>query len=287
MPPLLAATSTTSATIGTGAQTFTTQSGKSFQAGQFVLIADAGAPSLNWMWGTVTSYAGTSLVVNITVIGGSGTKTNWNISLSGSQGAVGPSGALPISAAGGNADAISATYTPPITLTDQTLCAVVLTGANLTTTPTFSPNGLTAHTITKRGGQPVAPYDLQGVALLEYYAAGTRWELLNPANTFAASNNVTASRSYGTVYHNTLTVSRLVVVTTAITSGAMAVSAFCDATANPGTVVDSTYGDYCGGSLGQGGKLVFSVPPGYYFKVVDQTSGGTSPSVIETWCEIY
>jgi hypothetical protein len=90
---------------------------------------------------------------------------------------------IPCIGAGGTADAITANYSPAITLSDLRKCMVVCTAANATTTPTFSPNGLTAHTITMNGGQPLAPGSIPGagfVAILEYNLANTRWELLNP-----------------------------------------------------------------------------------------------------------
>ena len=74
--------SASSATIGTGAKTFVVTAGKSFQPGMFLMIADEAAPSTNWMHGQVTSYSGTTLVMNITAIGGSGTKTAWIITFS-------------------------------------------------------------------------------------------------------------------------------------------------------------------------------------------------------------
>lgn len=74
--------SATSNSIATGAKTFTVTAGKSFQPGMFLVIADTAAPSTNWMYGQVTSYGGTALVMSITVIGGSGTKTAWTISQS-------------------------------------------------------------------------------------------------------------------------------------------------------------------------------------------------------------
>ncbi len=64
------------------------------------------------------------------------------------------------------------------------MCVFVATAANATTTPTFSPDGLTAHTIVKWGGQPLLAGDIPAalsVCILEYNAANTRWELLNPA----------------------------------------------------------------------------------------------------------
>lgn len=91
---------------------------------------------------------------------------------------------LPRTAAGGTVDAITADFTPDLTLSDQMMCAVIVAGANTTTTPTFAPDGLTAHTITKRGGQALVAGDIASagfVAMLEYNSANTRWELLNPA----------------------------------------------------------------------------------------------------------
>lgn len=74
--------STSSVLIGLGAKTFVVTAGKSFQPGMYLVAADAAAPSTNSMWGQVTSYSGTSLVVNIIQIKGSGTKTSWKISQS-------------------------------------------------------------------------------------------------------------------------------------------------------------------------------------------------------------
>ncbi|RZJ43752.1 MAG: hypothetical protein EON87_11525 [Brevundimonas sp.] len=85
---LFLATSTTSNAIGTGTKTFTTQSGKAFVAGQFVQVSDQANPA-NYMLGQVSSYSGTSLVVEVSSVGGSGTKTAWNIALSGPGGATG------------------------------------------------------------------------------------------------------------------------------------------------------------------------------------------------------
>lgn len=90
----------------------------------------------------------------------------------------------PIAAAGGTVDAITADFTPNITLTDKQRCCVVCAGANTSTTPTFAPDGLTAHTITMNGGQALSAGSISAagfVAQLEYNSANTRWELMNPA----------------------------------------------------------------------------------------------------------
>jgi len=106
--------------------------------------------------------------------------------IQGIQGIQGPSGTLPIATAGGTADVITADFDPDIALTNLMLCAFVASAANATTTPTFSPDGLTARVITKQGGEPLAVGDIPGalaVCVLEYNLANTRWELLNPAVT--------------------------------------------------------------------------------------------------------
>lgn len=84
----LIASSTTSTTIGTGAKSFTTQSGKQFVVGQWLLIVRQ-AVSTTWMLGQVTSYSGTALGMSISSTNGSGTYTDWAITTSGPQGAAG------------------------------------------------------------------------------------------------------------------------------------------------------------------------------------------------------
>lgn len=89
---------------------------------------------------------------------------------------------FPIATAGGTPDAITATFTPALTLTDKVICAVVASGANTVTNPTFAPDGLVAHTITKNGGSALVVGDIPAalaVIILEYNAANTRWELVD------------------------------------------------------------------------------------------------------------
>ena len=72
-------TSTTSNTVGTGDKTFTVTAAEPYVVGQPITIADTGAPTTNFMTGVVKSYSGTTLVVTIASVGGSGTKTAWTI----------------------------------------------------------------------------------------------------------------------------------------------------------------------------------------------------------------
>jgi hypothetical protein len=81
--PGTSATSTTSVLIGTGSKSLTIQTGKDIVVGMFVLIARTSAPT-NYMAGQVTSYNSETgaLVVFVDSVGGSGTYTDWTVSLS-------------------------------------------------------------------------------------------------------------------------------------------------------------------------------------------------------------
>jgi hypothetical protein len=83
----LKGTSVTSNTIGVGSKSFTTQTGKNFYVGGFILISSNATPA-NYFYGQVTSYNTLTgaLVVNVTETGGAGTATDWNIGISGVKG---------------------------------------------------------------------------------------------------------------------------------------------------------------------------------------------------------
>jgi len=83
-------TSTTSESIGTGSKTFTVETGLALSIGQQVIVAHNAS---NKMEGSVTSYSGSTLVVNVTSVTGSGGPyTSWSISLSGAPGPAGATG---------------------------------------------------------------------------------------------------------------------------------------------------------------------------------------------------
>ena len=113
---------------------------------------------------------------------------------------------VPTALASGAVDAITATFEPAFAaseLLDGTIFAVEALGANLTATPTFSPDGNTAQIITKYGNQALVPSDIPRAGfkmLLCYRASVTKYELLNApaaltnvaftnvANTFTAAH---------------------------------------------------------------------------------------------------
>src|SRR5574343_405822 len=92
---------------------------------------------------------------------------------------------IPKASATGTVNAIIADFEPNISLTDKTIVAVIAYGANTSTAPTFTPDGLTTRTITKDGGSALLAGDIPAagfVMLLEYNLTNTRWELLNPSS---------------------------------------------------------------------------------------------------------
>lgn len=83
----------------------------------------------------------------------------------------------------GTADAITADFTPNITLTDKVTVLVRSQGNITTTTPTFSPDGLAAKTIVKANNEALILNNIKGSdqeLLLQYNASNDNWVLLNP-----------------------------------------------------------------------------------------------------------
>ena len=79
--PGTAATSMASLSISSGSKTLTVQTGKSLVPGMMMLIYNS---SSSWMHGNITSYNSITgeLIINVSTIFGSGTYSNWTVSLS-------------------------------------------------------------------------------------------------------------------------------------------------------------------------------------------------------------
>lgn len=71
-------TSASSVTCQTGAATFTVGAGRGFTAGAFVIARPTASP-VSYMIAQITSYSGTTLVVNVTTNTGVGSYSSWNI----------------------------------------------------------------------------------------------------------------------------------------------------------------------------------------------------------------
>ena len=80
-------TSVTSMTIATGSQAFTIEANKSFAIGQPVRLARTSAPTTTYMDGVVTAYTAATgaITLNIVAILGSGTHTDWTLSIGGAR----------------------------------------------------------------------------------------------------------------------------------------------------------------------------------------------------------
>jgi hypothetical protein len=136
----LTGTSTTSLAVGTGLKNITTQSGKSWAVGMTVTLTRT-ADVTQIMLGTVSSYSGTSLVVNVTDIwGAGGTFTDWSINWSAPRGATGPAGEV--------------TLAGVQTLTNKTLTTPALTNPTLTnyTETLYAPAAGAAFTVDNANG---------------------------------------------------------------------------------------------------------------------------------------
>lgn len=100
-----------------------------------------------------------------------------------------------VATAGGSADILTATFTPAITaVTNGMTVHVRAASANATTTPTFSPNGLTARTIVKGANAALVAGDIAGAGhwlTLQYDSALAKWALLNPAKGVTPTVSVT------------------------------------------------------------------------------------------------
>jgi len=83
------------------------------------------------MFGQITSYSGTSLVVDVTVVGGSGTHTDWSIYVAGARGATGATGATGAAGADGASSLappdgrLTLTTATPVTTGDVTAATTI------------------------------------------------------------------------------------------------------------------------------------------------------------------
>ena len=89
-------TSTSGKTISLGSKSFAVTPGLAYIAGERIRFVDQ-TNSANFLEGTITSYSGSSMTVNIDNTGGSGTIYNWNLGVgsnlaAGGAGATGPAG---------------------------------------------------------------------------------------------------------------------------------------------------------------------------------------------------
>ncbi len=167
----LSATSTTSLAIAGGTQTFTTQASKQFINGQYLIIA-SNANDTNYMHGQVTSYSGTTLVMNILDIGGSGTYADWNISISGTQGTQGPAGQIYYGTTAGGTTTYTATISGITSYFDGLQVALNVNATN-TGSSTLNINSIGPVTIHNRiSGSNITANEMVAGKIFNYIYSG-------------------------------------------------------------------------------------------------------------------
>lgn len=138
---VVTSTSTTSLAVGTGSKNFTTAAALSVGVGAFLVIARTSAPG-SFMFGQVTAIAGTSVTLNVSAIGGSGTHTDWTISVSGAR----PKTPIGVALTGTRSDVVTGAGKETLRLPVAMSLGSVM--ANLTVASTA---GLTTVDINKNG----------------------------------------------------------------------------------------------------------------------------------------
>lgn len=89
----LTSTSTTSATLQTGDLVLQTQAGAGYKPGAPIMVIDRNNTNRRFI-GTVFSYIGPTLALQIQRVEGTGTGADWNITVTGDRGPAGPVGGL-------------------------------------------------------------------------------------------------------------------------------------------------------------------------------------------------
>lgn len=95
--------------------------------------------------------------------------------------------------AGGTSDDLTANFTPDVTLTNGTTVLVRALSANTTTTPTFSPDSLTAKPIVKGNNLALVAGDIAGAGHwleLTYDSLLDKWVLQNPYNSLVTASSL-------------------------------------------------------------------------------------------------
>lgn len=113
---------------------------------------------------------------------------------------------IPAETAGGTADALTVTFTPPPVVLDKKLFLVRAAAANATSTPTLAINGGSAKTIVKQNNAALIPGDIPGAGfpmLVEYNSTLDKYVLLNPskvAETDLSFSDVTTGNASTTAH---------------------------------------------------------------------------------------
>lgn len=185
-----AATSTTSLLIGTGSKAFTTQASLAYVVGSRVRIVRAGDVTA-FMEGDVTAYSGTGMTVLVANTSGSGTFTDWNLTIAGLVGITGSAGAAGAGYAATSASSLSTAGSGSKTFTTQAGLAYTA-GARLRATSTGSGNWMEGVVTSYSGTTLIATMDLNS-------GSGTNsdWDINLAGQQGATGGSGSAGAGYG------------------------------------------------------------------------------------------
>lgn len=164
--PVVTTTSATSFAIGTGSKVFTTAAALNLAVGATVKAANTPTPA-NYMAGTITAISGTSLTVNVTETGGSGTFAAWTISpsgLTGPQGTTGNAATIAVGTVTTGAAGSSAVITNAGTSSAAVFNFTIPQGVQGTTGNTGPANTLSIGTVTTGAAGSSAAATITGTA---------------------------------------------------------------------------------------------------------------------------
>jgi hypothetical protein len=236
----------------------------------YLVIADTAAPSTNLMIGAVTSYSGTTLVVNSSYTIGSGTKTAWLISQSSPSPGDLQKGTETLLGTVSGVDTITAAASPTLATQAVTgsLWKLPAAGANTGAT-TLNIDSQGAVSVTRPDGTALQANDIPASGypcIVEKLASS--YVLLNPANLQA--QEVAQLTALIPDIPNTLT-TKIPTITATVAANAMTIG------------MSSCYLDFRSATLGSGTVSTVLVSPAN--TVISSGSTGGTVSAVQS--DIY